>query len=83
MSSRYPVNEDTAGQPAGREIVVSAYGDTAEGIEAAALDEAQAAFGAGVQLEVVRAYRVFPTQDGRETAGRKYHADVTVRVTGE
>jgi len=77
------MDEGTAARPTGREILVTAYGDTAEEVELAALDDARAAFGAGVQLEIERAYRLFPTRDGRETAGRQYHADVLVRVTGE
>ena len=50
-------------QPAGRELSVRVYGDTADEIELAALDEVRPFFGDAVRLEVVRDYKAFTVAD--------------------
>ncbi len=80
---------DRATEPLRRSLTLTAFGDTADEIELCALDEARPFFGDGVQLEVKRDYRARPTTDGQRagvppwppaSAGKKYTADVIVRV---
>jgi hypothetical protein len=64
--------------PGGRTIGVLVYGDTAEEIELAALDEARAFFGSDIQLRVVRDYGVMPSSG----PSKKYMASVRVETVG-
>jgi hypothetical protein len=77
---------DRETRPAGRSMVVTVFGDTADEIELAALDEARPFFGDRVQLEVVRnweAEQVRPAGSlALQAAGKKYCAGVTVRTIG-
>lgn len=70
-------------RPAGREVDVFVFGDNADEIELAALDEARPFFGDGVHLTVVPAYRALSVLPGGalepRAGGKKYHATVTVR----
>jgi hypothetical protein len=77
--------EDTSRetQPAGRELSVRVYGDTADEIELAALDEVRPFFGDTVRLEVVRDYKAFTVVDSAfrdQAGGKKYYARVPVRT---
>ena len=63
---------------------VFVFGDTADEIELAALDEGRPFFGDSVRLGVVRdytAHRVLPNGTfGVLAAGKRYQANVTVRT---
>jgi hypothetical protein len=78
------MNEDVASRQdsPGRTIAVVAFGDTADEIEMAALDEARAFFG-DRRLEVIRDYAVqdaISSIDVDRESGKKYRAQVCVRV---
>jgi hypothetical protein len=66
-------------RPAGRILNVTVFGDTADEIELAALDEARTFFGDSRQLEIVPDYKVSGTipHDGTD---KKYRAGVNVRT---
>jgi hypothetical protein len=66
-------------QSPGRILNVVVFGDTADEVELAALDEARAFFGDGRQLEIVPDYKVSGTipLDGTD---KKYRAAVNVRT---
>jgi hypothetical protein len=68
----------------GREVSVFVFGDTADEIELAALDEARPFFGHHAQLTVIPAYKavtVLPNGPyAGQAAGKKYQATVTVRT---
>jgi len=70
--------------PAGREVSVFVFGDTASEIELAALDEARPFFGEATRLEIIpdyRAHRVLPDGDYvTQAAGRRYQATVIIRT---
>lgn len=77
--------EDTgrATVPAGREVQVLTFGNTANEIELAALDEARPFFGEQARLMVVPDYRASAVGNGPHkalAAGGKYQATVTVRA---
>jgi hypothetical protein len=71
-------------RPAGRDLSMLVFGDNADEIELAALDEARAFFGDHAHLTVVqgyKSYRVHPDSAlSAEAAGKKYNARVTVRT---
>lgn len=75
------MNEDITQrqQSPGRILNVVVFGDTADEIELAALDEARAFFGGSRQLEIVPDYKVSGTipQDGTD---KNYRAAVNVRT---
>jgi hypothetical protein len=75
---------DRETRPAGREVEVLVFGDTADELELAALDEARPFFGDAVRLEVVRDYRALAVLPNGVFAaranGKKYQANVTVRT---
>jgi len=75
---------DRETRPAGREVEVLAFGDTADEIELAALDEARPFFGDAARLTVVHGYRAQAVLAGysleKQAGGKKYHATVTVRT---
>jgi hypothetical protein len=75
---------DRETQPLGRSVSVLVFGDTADEIELAALDEVRPFFGDGVILEVVREWEAFdtsgPVGQMPQAAGKKYYARVTVRT---
>jgi hypothetical protein len=79
------VNDDTqqGERRLGRSIEVLAFGDNADEIELAALDEARKFFGRDIHLEVVRDYRVLDVRPGgaleAKAGGKGYQATVTVR----
>ena len=69
--------------PGGRAVNVTVFGDTAEEIELAALDEARAYFCSDVQLRIVPDYgaqkgSAFPGG----TSEKKYGASVKVETVG-
>jgi hypothetical protein len=75
---------DRETRPAGREIEVFVFGDNADEIELAALDEARPFFGESVHLTVVPAYRVMTVLPSGSLAakanGKKYQSTITVRT---
>jgi hypothetical protein len=73
------IGNDQRVQPAGRTISVVVYGNTADEVELAALDEARGFFGADRRLEVVRDYRVVGTLAVDGTS-KKYRAAASVRT---
>jgi hypothetical protein len=76
-------NIDRETRPAGRSMVVTAFGDNADEIELAALDEVRPFFGAAVQLEVQRDYIAHAATEGQRrtvAAGKRYTATVSVRA---
>lgn len=79
------MNEDTDRQvqpPPGRLMNVTVYGDTAEELELAALDQARKFFGSDPRLEVVRDYQVTGVIPGNHTDanGKLYVAGMRVRT---
>jgi len=66
-------------QSPGRILNVTVFGDTADEIELAALDEARAFFGGSRQLEIVPDYKVSGTIIHDRT-DKKYRAGVNVRA---
>jgi hypothetical protein len=75
---------DRETRPAGREVEVFVFGNTADELELAALDEARPFFGDAVRLIVVPDYRAQTVlADGSyfmQSEGRKFQARVTVRT---
>ena len=75
---------DRETRPAGRELSLLVFGDNADEIEFAALDEARPFFGDGVHLTVVPAYTVHSVRLSGSLAaragGKKYQANVLVRT---
>jgi hypothetical protein len=75
---------DRETRPAGREVEVFVFGNTADELELAALDEARPFFGAQVRLAIVPDYRAMTVLVGgslaAKAAGRKYQATVIVRT---
>lgn len=75
---------DRETRPAGREMRVLVFGDNADEIELAALDEVRGFFGDDVRLEVICDYKVFRVLPGEAVStaanGKKYRAGVTVRT---
>jgi hypothetical protein len=75
---------DRETRPAGREVSVFVFGDNADEIELAALDEARPFFGQHAHLTVVPDYRALSVlPDGyyvTQAAGKKYQAAVIVRT---
>ena len=71
-------------RPAGREVSVFVFGDTADELELAALDEARPFFGDTVQLRVVpdyTAHQVLPNGAlAARAAGKRYQANMLVRT---
>jgi hypothetical protein len=66
----------------GRSIEVLAFGDTANELELAALDEARKFFGKDRQLEVVPSYKAFRpivAQLVERADGKAYYATICVR----
>ncbi len=81
-------------RPAGRDLSLLVFGDTADEIESAALDKARAFFGEPAHLTVVQGYEVHDDGDAPggdrplypAAGGKKYRARVIVRTiepTGE
>jgi hypothetical protein len=68
----------------GRGIAVRAFGDTANEIEMAAIDEARAVFGEDVRMEIVRNYRINRIDPDsaltKDADGKRYVATVLVRA---
>ena len=66
-------------RPTGRTLNVIVFGDTADEVELAALDEARTFFGDARQLEIVPDYKISDTipQDGTD---KKYRGAVNVRT---
>jgi hypothetical protein len=66
----------------GRLLHLTAYGDTADEIELAALDQARTFFGPDRQLEVIHDYQVTGTwpEDKPEAAGKRFTAGIRVRT---
>lgn len=64
------MNDDTqqGERRLGRSIEVLAFGDNADEIELAALDEARKFFGKDIRLEVIRDYRVYGSQPSTRTS---------------
>jgi hypothetical protein len=83
---------DRETRPAGRNVNVHVFGDTADEIEMAALDEVRPFFGEDVRLEVVRDYKAWriseltwlAAEDAEavkaQANGKQWEADVTVRT---
>ena len=77
------VERDT--RPAGREVSVLVFGNTADEIELAALDEGRLFFGEAAQLRVVRDYKAWPVAEAAASLqakanGKLWHARVIVRT---
>ena len=75
---------DRETRPAGREVEVFVFGDNADEIELAALDEARPFFGDTAHLTVVPAYKAMAVRPEGSLAaragGKKYQATVIVRT---
>ena len=77
-------------RPAGRDLSLLVFGDTADEIELAAIDKARGFFGDHVHLTVVQGYEVHDDGDHKApgsdkllfpaSAGKKYRARVIVRT---
>lgn len=81
------MNEDTAKrtEPTGRSIRIFAVGDNISGLELDALDEARKFFGPDVRLEIEPSYQALRALENStipkvRESGKRYHADVTVRI---
>ena len=71
-------------RPAGRSINVQAFGDSADELELAALDEARTVFGKDMRLEIVRDYLINPVSSAtklfEKAGGKRYVSTIGVRV---
>jgi hypothetical protein len=75
------MEQDTSQQASGRSFTAFVYGDTANEMELAALDQARAFFGETVQLTIVKDYGVGSAQGHPGADGKRYCGAVRVEVT--
>ena len=73
-----PSCEDTS-----RSLKISAYGDTADEIEFAALDKAREFFGSTAKLHLDRTYQASSASGHLAAGDKKYYATIVVNAEGE